>query len=99
MRHQNRRESRKVQTRERREARAQRILDAASTLILHDGYDETTIEDIAREADVGKGTLYLHWTTREALFAALIDQDIFSPLFVLHCEKKRKEEETVWLNN
>jgi AcrR family transcriptional regulator len=61
-----------VQTGERREARARRILDAASTLILRYGYDKTTIEDIAREAGVGKGTLYLHWNTREALFAALI---------------------------
>jgi AcrR family transcriptional regulator len=57
---------------ERREARAKRILDAASTLILRYGYHKTTIDDIAREAGVGKGTLYLHWNTREALFAALI---------------------------
>src|SRR6266699_4283293 len=57
---------------ERREARAQRILDAASTLILRYGYHKTTTDDIAREAGVGKGTLYLHWNTREALFAALI---------------------------
>lgn len=57
---------------ERREARAQRILDAASALILRHGYSKTTIDDIAREAAVGKGTLYLHWRTREALFAALI---------------------------
>ncbi len=56
----------------RREARAQRILNAASTLILRYGYHKTTIDDIAREAGVGKGTLYLHWKTREALFAALI---------------------------
>ncbi len=69
---QSQKESRHVQTEERREARAQRILDAASTLILHDGYDKTTIEDIAREAGVGKGTLYLHWNTREALFTSLI---------------------------
>jgi AcrR family transcriptional regulator len=48
------------------------MLDAASTLILRYGYHKTTIEDIAREAGVGKGTLYLHWNTREALFAALI---------------------------
>ena len=60
------------QTAERREARAERILDAASTLILRYGYHKTTTEDIAREAGVGKGTLYLHWNTREALFAALI---------------------------
>jgi AcrR family transcriptional regulator len=57
---------------ERREARAQRILDAASTLILRYGYHKTTIDDIAREAGVGKGTLYLHWNTREALFTALV---------------------------
>jgi AcrR family transcriptional regulator len=69
---QSQKESRHVQTGERREARAQRILDAASTLILHYGYDKTTIEDIAREAGVGKGTLYLHWNTREALFTSLI---------------------------
>src|SRR5215467_6408147 len=61
-----------MQTRERREARAQRILNAASTLILHDGYDKTAIEDIARKAGVGKGTLYLHWNSRGALFAALL---------------------------
>jgi AcrR family transcriptional regulator len=69
---QKRRESRHEQTGERRETRAQRILDAASTLILRYGYHKTTMDDIAREADVGKGTLYLHWNTREDLFAALI---------------------------
>jgi len=57
---------------ERREARAQRILDAASTLIMRYGYHKTTMDDIAREAGVRKGTLYLHWRTREALFTALI---------------------------
>jgi hypothetical protein len=31
------------------ETQAQRILDAAATLILQDGYDKTTIEDIAHE--------------------------------------------------
>ena len=59
----------------RREARAHRILDAASTLILRWGYHKTTIDDIAREAGVGKGTLYLHWKTREELFAALIKRE------------------------
>jgi AcrR family transcriptional regulator len=57
---------------EKREERAQRILDAATTLLLRYGYHKTTIGDIAREAGVGKGTLYLHWNSREALFAALM---------------------------
>lgn len=56
----------------RRAARAHRILDAASSLIRRHGSDRITIDDIAREAGVGKGTIYLHWQGRDALFAALI---------------------------
>ncbi len=55
-----------------REERADRILDAAAELILRWGYKKTTIDDIARLARVAKGTIYLHWKTREDLFMALI---------------------------
>lgn len=59
----------------KREERAHRILDAASALILRWGYDKTTIDDIARQAGVAKGTIYLHWKTREDMFAALIRRE------------------------
>jgi|GEM_PF-420517 len=59
----------------RREARAQRILDAAAALILRWGYNKTTLDDISRQAGVAKGTLYLHWNTREELFAALMKRE------------------------
>ncbi len=59
----------------RREARAQRILDAAAALILRWGYQKTTLDDVAKQAGVAKGTLYLHWNTREELFAALIKRE------------------------
>lgn len=36
------------------------------------GYKRVTVEDIARQAEVGKGTVYLHWKTRDALFEALM---------------------------
>jgi len=49
----------------RRRERAQRILDAAATLLLRWGFQKTTIDDIARLAGVAKGTIYLHWKTRE----------------------------------
>jgi AcrR family transcriptional regulator len=62
-------------TASRRAVRAQKILDAATTLILRWGYDKTAIDDIAREAGVAKGTLYLHWPTREALFLALLQRE------------------------
>src|SRR5512133_3371714 len=55
--------------------RAHRILDTATALILRWGYSKTTIDDIARQAGVAKGTIYLHWKTREALFAALMTRE------------------------
>lgn len=55
--------------------RAHRILDAAGDLILRWGYDKTTIEDVARRAEVAKGTIYLHWRTREELFTALLRRE------------------------
>lgn len=55
----------------KREERAHRILDAAAELIQRWGYKKTTVDDIARLAGVAKGTIYLHWKTREDLFVAL----------------------------
>lgn len=59
----------------RQRERAERILDVAAELILRWGYDKTTIDDIARQAGVAKGTIYLHWKTREDLFAALVRRE------------------------
>ena len=59
----------------KRQARAHRILDAAAALILRWGYNKTTIDDVARQAGVAKGTIYLHWKTREELFAALMRRE------------------------
>ncbi|GAA4044695.1 TetR/AcrR family transcriptional regulator [Nonomuraea soli] len=55
--------------------RAHRILDAAAGLVLRWGYDKTTIEDVARAAEVAKGTIYLHWRTRDELFVALLRRE------------------------
>lgn len=49
-----------------------RILMAASRLIVRYGYDKTTIQDIAEEAGVSKGAIYLHFRAKEDLFEALI---------------------------
>ena len=56
----------------KRQERARRILDAAAELIQRWGYNKTTIDDIAKQAGVAKGTIYLHWKTREDLFSALL---------------------------
>jgi len=57
---------------EQRQQREERILDAAATLLVRWGYRKTTIDDVAREAGVGKGTIYLHWKDKNELFRAAI---------------------------
>jgi AcrR family transcriptional regulator len=59
----------------RRQERAQRILDTAAELILRWGFQKTTLDDVSRQAGVAKGTIYLHWKTREELFKALISRE------------------------
>lgn len=65
----------KVSGRSRRAERAHRILDAAAALVERYGYSKTTLDDVAREAGVAKGTLYLHWNTREELFGAVLRRE------------------------
>src|SRR5207245_10540932 len=55
-----------------RKLREERILDAATTLLVRWGYRKTTIDDVAHEAGVGKGTIYLHWKDKNDLFRAAI---------------------------
>ncbi|GIG68571.1 TetR/AcrR family transcriptional regulator [Phytomonospora endophytica] len=51
--------------------RADAILDTARELLLRHGYRKVSVDDVAKGAAVGKGTLYLHWRTREHLFLAV----------------------------
>ncbi len=56
--------------------RAQRILDAAERLIVHYGYNKTTVSEIAQEAGVSKGAIYLHWESKDQLFTALLAREV-----------------------
>jgi AcrR family transcriptional regulator len=55
-----------------RRARAERILDVTADLLRLHGYRRVTIDDVATGAGIGKGTVYLHWKTRESLFWAAL---------------------------
>jgi AcrR family transcriptional regulator len=59
-----------------RQARAARILDVAADLLLRHSYRRVTIDDVARGANIGKGTVYLHWRTREEMFAAVFEREV-----------------------
>jgi AcrR family transcriptional regulator len=58
-----------------RRERAERILDVTAELLLRHGYKRVTIDDVATGAGIGKGTIYLHWKTREALFWAVLQRE------------------------
>ncbi len=75
MANQSQRASARPQEVSRRQERAHRILDAAAALILRWGYHKTTLDDVSRQAGVAKGTIYLHWKTREELFGALMKRE------------------------
>jgi len=49
------------------------ILHASWALIRHYGYAKTTIDDIARKANVGKGTVYLYFKSKTDIMLALTD--------------------------
>jgi AcrR family transcriptional regulator len=51
--------------------REQRILDAAADLIIRQGYDKTTMSDIADAVGVSRGIIYLHFDSKDKLFEAL----------------------------
>jgi AcrR family transcriptional regulator len=51
----------------------QRILAAATELFLTDGYLATTLEAVARRAQVGARTVYVRFGTKAALFKRVVD--------------------------
>lgn len=56
------------------QARTLAILDKAEELLLRFGYSKVTMDDIAAAANLGKGTIYLHWKSKESLFYALLSK-------------------------
>lgn len=51
-----------------------RVLEAAEELFARHGADRVTMEEIARAAGVGKGTLYRRYPDRAAIAVALLDE-------------------------
>ena len=50
------------------------ILDAVDVLLARFGYGKMTVDDVARQVGIGKGTIYLHFPSKEELVLAHIDR-------------------------
>jgi len=58
-------------TREK-EQRRNTILAAAEKLFARDGYTATSLDRVAEEVEISKGTIYLYFKNKEDLFFTLI---------------------------
>lgn len=56
----------------RKQDRPQELLAAALQLFVERGYAATRLEDVAAQAGVSKGTLYLYFENKEALFKSVV---------------------------
>lgn len=60
---------------DRRVQRTRKLLrDAMMMLVLEEGYDALSIQDITEKANLGRATFYLHYKDKDELLADLMDQ-------------------------
>jgi len=73
-----------------REQRRDDILDAAETLFFSKGYDNVSMNSIAKEVGLGKSTLYIYFDNKEELFYAVVLRgvNILATLIKEKVEKK-----------
>ncbi|PWI58896.1 TetR/AcrR family transcriptional regulator [Sulfoacidibacillus thermotolerans] len=55
-----------------KEQTRQRILEAAVELFSEKGYNDTQVDDIARESETSKGAFYFHFPSKKAIFEAML---------------------------
>ena len=60
----------------RKEARPGELIAAALELFVQRGFSATRLDDVAKQAGVSKGTLYLYFDSKEALFKAAIQEGV-----------------------
>ncbi|NNC99571.1 MAG: TetR/AcrR family transcriptional regulator [Gammaproteobacteria bacterium] len=63
----------RARTRKAKDARIQLLLDAALAEFVERGFSAARMDDIAARANLSKGTLYIYFDSKEALFNGLID--------------------------
>lgn len=70
------------------------ILDAADRLLARSGYKKMTIDELAAEVGIGKGSVYLHFSSKEEIALSQIDAIIERVKTRLHeiAQKKKSHE-------
>lgn len=65
----------KISRKEREKlTRREAIIDAAILVIERSGFESATMDEIAEEAELGKGTLYLHFKSKVSIYLAICER-------------------------
>jgi len=56
-------------------AKRRQIMEGARAMFLAQGFDGASMGEIARQAGVSKGTLYVYFDSKEALFEAIVEEE------------------------
>lgn len=67
------------------------LLDAATRLFAEKGFHQTTVQEVAAAAGVATGTFYLYFSSKEALFHALI-QSLYQEVMRAAQEARRRAD-------
>ncbi|MCG6909874.1 MAG: TetR/AcrR family transcriptional regulator [Deltaproteobacteria bacterium] len=59
-----------------KEARRRQIVDAARSLLFQEGLQATSINQIAKQAELAVGTIYFYYSSKEDLFAELQEEGL-----------------------
>lgn len=74
---------------QKREQKRVRIMQAALKIFSHKGYNPAALDEVAREAGIAKGTLYLYFKDKEDLFYSTL-------MFVIENLDARLQENVDW---
>ena len=58
------------------ERKRQRLLKAASSCFARLGFAKSTVEEIAKTAGISKGLVYVHFSSKEELLEAVLEESL-----------------------
>lgn len=67
----------RTRRKQQKEARRRDILEAGFQVFAAQGFTATRLDEVAERAGVGKGTIYLYFESKEALFEEVVRENVF----------------------
>ena len=80
-----------------KEFRRTEIINAAEKVLFSKGFEKSTMDDIAKKAELGKGTLYLYFDKKEDIFAEICNRgmNILNDMFFEYVKNQKNGLEKV----